>query len=133
MTVIETREPQSTLSEDETVVSELSDGTQLIETPGGGIVRPPADSGRREQVFEKFKNASLFYGLWLETGGWTDAYPTSGTQQIPIEVVAAGKDAVAAYIRVGTGAITNAGATARMLDVSPQTVYNYCNRVRWSQ
>jgi hypothetical protein len=132
MTVINTREPQDTLGEDEQVIAELTDGMKLIKTPDGGIVRPAKDSGMMEQEFESWDNATLFFGLWIETGGWSDAYPTSGDRQIPIEVVSAGKDAVAAYIRVGTGAVGTAGRAASLLDVTEQTVYNYCNRVRFS-
>lgn len=133
MTVVEIREPQDTLGDDETVRGELSDGTLLIETEDSGIVRPPAGVGRQEQEFGRYSDAALFFGLWLEAGGWSDAYPTSGDRQIPIEVVAAGKDAVAAYIRVGTGVVQSASRAADLLDVTEQTVYNYCNRVRWSQ
>jgi hypothetical protein len=133
MTVIEKQEPQETLGENEEVVSEHSDGTKLIRSPEKGIVRPPADSGRMEGRFDRWSDATLFYGLWLETGGWRDAHPTSGAKQIPIEVVAEGKDCVAAYIRVGTGVINSREYIANALDVTEQTVSNYFNRVRYDE
>lgn len=133
MTVIEQREPQETLSENEEVVAELTDGMKLIKTDEGtGIVRPEPESGKRERRYEQWTDATLFFGLWLETGGWTDNHPTTGVRQIPIDVVSAGKDAVAAYILVGTGTKTPRRRVADLLDVSEQTVSNYANRVRWS-
>lgn len=131
MTIIEQREPQDTLGEDETVVAELTDGMKLIRTPDKGIVRPEPDSGRRERIYDKWKDATLFFGLWLETGGFRDNYPTSGVRQIPIDVVAAGRDAVASYMLVGTGSKTPRRAVAQELDISEQTVSNYANRIRW--
>lgn len=131
MTVIEQTDPQETLSDNEEVVAELSDGMRLIRTPEQGIIRPPADSGRQERRYDRWSDATLFFGLWLETNGWTDHYPTSGGQQIPVEIVAEGKDAAAAYLRVGTGVIRNREAVGRMLNVSEQTVSNYWNRVRY--
>lgn len=133
MTIIEQREPQDTLSESEEVVAELTDGMKLIRTDDGeGIVRPPKELGRMERKYDRFSDASLLFGLWLKTGGWDEAgAPTTGARQIPIDVVGAGKDAVAAYIRVGTGTINNAEYAARALDVTEQTIYNYCNRVRF--
>lgn len=131
MTVIEQTEPQETLADNETVVGELSDGMRLIRTPEKGIIRPPSDSGRQERHYDQWKDAALFFGLWLETNGWTDHYPTSGSDQIPVEIVAEGKDAVAAYIRCGTGVINTRESVSRMLNVSEQTVSNYWNRIRY--
>lgn len=133
MTVIEHRDPQDTLDESETVVAELTDGMKLIKTPDEGIVRMPEDHGRQDRVYDCWKDATLFFGLWATTGGWTDPYPTSGTSMVPVEVVAAGKDAAAAYLLVGTGTTSTRGAVARMLNISEQTVSNYANRVRWSE
>lgn len=134
MTVIEQREPQQTLSDNEEVVGELSDGMKLIRTDdGSGIVRPPTELGRMERKYDRFSDAALLFGLWLETDGFDEAgAPTTGARQIPIDVVRAGKDAVAAYIRVGTGTVNNREYAARALDVTEQTISNYCNRVRWS-
>lgn len=131
MTVVETREPQDTLAQDEEVIAELSDGTTLIKTPEQGIVRPPEETGRDSYVFEQWKNATLFFGLWLETNGWRDKHPTSGARSIPVEVVSAGMDCVAAYMLVGTGIINSRQYVADELGVTEQTVSNYCNRVRF--
>lgn len=130
MTVIEQTEPQETLSKDESVLVELSDGMKLIEGSEKWIIRPPVDSGRRERHYQRKTDATLFMGLWVKTNGWTNSYPSAGSQMIPVDVVAAGKDAAAAYLRCGTGVVNSREAVARMLDVSEQTVSNYWNRVR---
>lgn len=133
VTGIELREPQDTLTEGETVVSELEDGTRLIKTDDGrGVVRPAPEAAAWERVYDRWADARLFYGLLIEIGGPWSLTPESPRQCVPVEVAAAGKDALAAYLRVGTGSTQTVAGVASTLEVTEQTVSNYCNRIRWS-
>lgn len=133
MSVIEMREAQDTLAADETVVAQLSNGTRLIRTDDGtGIVRPDADFPEPEREYESWADARLFFGLIQEIGGYWDVQPQSPTKHIPIQVVRAGKDAVAAYLAVGCGTTYPRRYVARQLEVSEQTVSNYWGRIRWA-
>lgn len=133
VTGIELNSRQDTLDEDETVVSELSNGTQLIKTERGtGIVRPTEESGRWEREYDRWDDARLYYGLLIEIGGIWSVPPESPTKNVPLKVVRAGKDAVAAYLLVGTATTYKRAYVADALDVTEQTVSNYANRIRWS-
>lgn len=122
---------QETLDETTEVVSELTDGTRLVRRDdGSGVVLPPHED-MDATIFQSWNDARLFYGLWMETGGFTTG--ESPTQQIPIDVVREGKDAVAAYLLVGSGVKNSREYVAKQLNVSKQTVSNYANRIRWSE
>jgi hypothetical protein len=140
LTGVELTEPQDTLAENETVVAELSasgdeltDGMQLVRRDDGvGIVRPPTDAGF-ERRYDKWADARLYFGLIHEIGGVWTVQPESPTKNIPLKVVRQGKDAVAAYLLVGTGTVKTRAGVADLLDVSEQSVSNYATRVRWSE
>ena len=108
-------------TDDETRLMEMSDGRWMVQLP---------DTYGYAYEFEKEKDARLFFGLWLETGGFETG--TSPSQNIPLPVAREGKDALAAYLLVATGVRNSRGYVAKKLDVSRQTVSNYANRVRYS-
>lgn len=80
--------------------------------------------------FHSELDARLYWGLWKQTGGFHTHARAS--QYIPVEVVRAGKDAVAAYLTVGCGYKRNRSQVASTLGITEQAVSNYCNRIRWS-
>lgn len=131
---LELREAQGTLTPNETVMAELSDGTKLVRTgDGAGIVRPAPDENHRwEREYPEFPNARLYFGLWRETGGW-EYQPESPGNAVPTEVAAKGKAAVASYLLVGTGTVYDRKYVAQKIDVQPQTVTNYAHRIRWQE
>jgi len=108
-------------AEDDTRLMEMSDGRFLVQLPECyGI----------SYEFSKEKDARLFFGLWLETDGFSTG--KSPSQNIPLPVAKEGKDVLAAYLLVATGVRNSRGFVASKLGVSRQTVSNYANRVRWS-
>lgn len=107
-------------ADDETRLLEMSDGEWLVQLP---------ESYGYAHGFAKEKDARLFFGMWLRTGGFTTG--ESPTKNVPLAVASEGKDVLAAYLLVGTGARYSRGFVAEKLDVSKQTVSNYANRVRY--
>lgn len=101
------------------------------DSAGKWIFYPDEDLWGWAMTFESEKDAMLYFGLWLRTGGFST--PETPSQNVPIEVVREGRDAVAAYLLIGTGVKNSRQYVAGKLDVSKQTVSNYANRVRWSQ
>ena len=101
------------------------------DSAGKWIFYPDEDLWGWAMTFESEKDAKLYFGLWLRTGGFST--PETPSQNVPIEVVREGRDAVAAYLLIGTGVKNSRQYVAGKLDVSKQTVSNYANRVRWSQ
>lgn len=111
------------------------DGNRLLkvtegDSTGEWIVYPDEDRFGWAFEFKHEKDARLLFGLWARTGGFNA--PESPSQNVPIEVVRQGRDAVAAYLLVGTGVKNSRAFVAKKLDVSEQTVSNYANRVRWT-
>lgn len=139
LTGVELTEPQDTLTDDETVVAELSapgdeltDGTRLIRREDGvGIVRPPTDAGF-ERRYDAWADARLYFGLLHDIGGVWPVQPESPRHNVPLKVARHGKAATAAYLKVGTGSVMNRDAVARELGSDPRTVSNQLTRIRWS-
>lgn len=92
------------------------------EEPGGGIWYQDMD-------FEEFKMARLAFGLWEQCGPFNG--PEEGVGAVPTEIAVEGQAAIGAYLRVGNGRPRTRDYVAHTMDVSKQTVSNYCNRVRW--
>jgi hypothetical protein len=109
-------------ADDETRLLEMSDGEWLVQLP---------ESYGYAHGFSNEKDARLFFGLWVRSGGFTTG--ESPTSNVPLAVAVEGKDALAAYLLVGAGVRNSRGFVAEKLDVSRQTVSNYANRVRWSE
>lgn len=81
-----------------------------------------------DMVFDRFQMARLAFGLWQKCGPFTQPEGNS----IPIEVATAGQEAIGAYLRLGNGYPNSREYVSEKMDVTEQTVSNYCNRVRWS-
>jgi hypothetical protein len=80
-----------------------------------------------EMTFETFQMARLAFGLWERCGPFTQ--PEGGA--IPVEVATSGQEAIGAYLRLGNGYPKSREYVAEKMDITPATVSNYCNRVRW--
>ena len=116
-------------------VDHVADGIPLSQLDSkSGRLRihstEPVDQARQytDMVFDQFSMARLAYGLWKRCGPF--GHPDG--QAIPIEVATDGQAAIAAYLRVGNGYPNSRGYVAEQMDVTEQTVSNYCNRVRWT-
>jgi hypothetical protein len=118
------------------VVAETPDGARLMEIRQGElddgmrwIFYPDEDRYGWAMRFQNETDARLFVGLWAETGG----FDTSETPSkfVPVPVVRAGRDAVAAYLLIGTGVKNSRQMVAQKLGVSEQAVSNYASRIRW--
>jgi hypothetical protein len=81
-----------------------------------------------DMEFETFQMARLAFGLWETCGPF--AQPEGNA--IPLEVATEGQAAIAAYLRVGNGYPNSREYVADKMGVTPQTVSNYCNQIRWS-
>jgi hypothetical protein len=81
-----------------------------------------------DMTFKQFQMARLAFGLWERCGPFTQPEGNA----VPIEVATSGQEAIAAYLRVGNGYPKSRTYVAEKMDVTEQTVSNYCNRVRWS-
>lgn len=81
-----------------------------------------------EMAFDQFQMARLAFGLWERCGPFTQPEGSA----VPIEVATSGQEAIGAYLRVGNGYPKSRTYVAEKMDVTEQTVSNYCNRVRWS-
>ena len=131
---VDFRPAQDTLTGSETIIADLEDGTRLLRRDdGGGIVYETPEQwpeGEEQvQTFEMWDDARLYFGLWMETGGFTTG--ESPSQWVPVSVAASGQEALAAYLLVGTGTKNSRQWVARTIGVTKQTVSNYCNRVRY--
>lgn len=112
------------------VVAKAPDDTRLLEmSDGEWLVQLPESYGYAHG-FAKEKDARLFFGMWVATGGFTTG--ESPTKNVPLAVASEGKDVLAAYLLVGTGVRNSRAWVAQKLGVSEQTVSNYANRVRYS-
>lgn len=115
-----------TLDDNRTAVAQLDDGTRLLRNrDAGGVVRH-ADGA--ERAFGRWPDARLYFGLWAATGGWS-ARPDDA---VPIPVVAAGKPAVTAYLRVGRAGVADVDTVADELDIEREAVNNNCYRIRYN-
>jgi len=143
---------QQNINPNETVVAEAGDGTQLIlfrDTKevnkadtgtelklslaeidhDAGAVRFRYDDGTMNDLeFEKFVNARLAFGLWLQCGPFDQ--PES-SKAVPREIATDGQDAVTAYLHLNNGFPLARAATANICDVTEQTVSDRLSRVRW--
>jgi hypothetical protein len=81
-----------------------------------------------DMVFEQLQMARLAFGLWEQCGPFTQPEGSA----VPLEIATDGQEAIAAYLRVGNGYPKDRGYVADKMDVTEQTVSNYCNRVRWT-
>ncbi len=82
-----------------------------------------------DQVYDDFRMARLSYALWDRSGPFIEP---ETSRSIPIEVATDGQAAIAAYLRIGGGFPNSREYVAEKMDVSKQTVSNYCQRVRTS-
>lgn len=82
-----------------------------------------------DMTFVNFRKARLAYGLWQQCGPFDQ--PEEGLRAVPIEIATEGQAAIAAYLRVGNGRPRSRQYVSHEMDVSKQTVSNYCNRVAW--
>jgi hypothetical protein len=117
-------------------VAVTDDGCRLMQiyqgnNEGDWIFYPDEDRYGWAMTFQSEKDARLMFGLWLRTGGFSTG--ESPSQYVPVEIVREGRDAVAAYLLVGTGVKNSRVFVAQKLGVTDQTVSNYANRVRWSE
>lgn len=119
------------------VVAETPDGARLMEIrqgeldDGKGWIFYPDEERYGWAV--RFKNetdARLYVGLWAETGGFDT--PETPSKYVPVPVVRAGQEAVAAYLLIGYGVKNSRQMVAQKLGVSKQTVSNYATRIRWT-
>jgi hypothetical protein len=110
-------------------IDRLPHGGRLIQLDGHLWFVAPEDRGGWVTEYEKDDLATLFYGLWDLTNGYN---PPSHNikQQIPIDVAKHGQEAICAYLRISGGLEWRRDSVSRELDISEQTVSNYCNRVR---
>jgi len=81
-----------------------------------------------DMEFDEFQMARLAFGIWEKCGPFNQPEGDA----IPIEVATAGQEAIGAYLRVGNGYPNSREYVAEKMDVTEQTVSNYCNRARWS-
>jgi len=81
-----------------------------------------------DMEFDTFRMARLAYGLWERCGPFVQPEGFA----IPIEVATDGQAAIGAYLRLGNGFPNTRSYVAEQMDVTEQTVSNYCNRVRWT-
>ncbi|MFC6990189.1 hypothetical protein ACFQJD_18510 [Haloplanus sp. GCM10025708] len=79
-------------------------------------------------TFDTFQMARLAFGLWKKCGPFVQPEGNA----IPIEVATAGQEAIAAFLRLGNGSPKSRSYVAEKMDVTEQTISNYCNRVRWT-
>lgn len=122
---------QDVLDENESVVVELEDGSRLVE-----IVDPDSYrdrfSYRVETVyagtntFDDERRAKLMLDLYVVVDGFER--PESVAVAIPLDVVLAGRAAVATYLYAVRG--WSSESVADRLDVSRRTVWEYLSDVR---
>lgn len=79
-----------------------------------------------DQVYDDFRMARLAYALWNRCGPFSQPEGSA----IPVEVATDSQAAIAAYLRLGNGYPNSRDYVADKMDVSKQTVSNYCQRVR---
>lgn len=95
------------------------------------ITEPPEPEAPAYQYndmrFDSFRMARLAYGLWKRCG---PIHQPEG-RGVPVEVATDGQAAVCAYIRLGDGYPLARGAVAQKMDISKQTVSNYCSDISW--
>lgn len=141
---------QDSISSDETVVATHEDAILISDTtydreevhlseidskPGRVRILSIDEIDGEERVqstdmtFEEFRTARLAFGLWVECGPF---HQPESSNSVPVEVAAAGKAYLAAYLRIGNGYPLARSAVADKIGVTDQTVSNYCNRVRWT-
>jgi hypothetical protein len=140
---------QDTLTEGETVIKRTDDLLLILEDDRAGetleladvdndparvrvFTRPVSDTDERPYIdmpFNTLKMARLALGLQIRCGPLTE--PKDGLQVVPVEVATYGQDAIGAYLRLGNGKPRPRDWVADRLDVTKQTVSNYCNRIRW--
>jgi hypothetical protein len=80
-----------------------------------------------DQVYDDFSLAELAYAVWVTCGGF---HQPESSRAVPVEVATSGQDAVAAYLRLGNGYPKSRRWVAEKMDITEQTVSNYCQRVR---
>lgn len=130
---------QDTLDASEEVVAELSDGTRLVrfEDSGGAVLEAWDDPDTDAEIdyhrtdYDRYKNALLHFALWFRTDGFKRP-ERSSYEFVPTEVVAEGKDCVAAWIFLngGSGFPGSRRVVADKLGITENTVSRYLSRVR---
>lgn len=102
----------------------------LFEKPGRLRIHQEFDESKFvDQRYEKFYDAKLAYGLWIECGPFAE--PTG--KAIPREVATHSQAAIAAYLRVNNGRLNTRGYVADVMGIEEQTVANYCSKISWGR
>jgi hypothetical protein len=140
---------QDTLNEGETVIKRTDDLLLIVEDDRRGetlelaeidneparvrvFTGPAADSEERPFIdlsFDTLNMARVSLGLQIRCGPFVE--PKDGLKVVPVDVATYGQDAIGAYLRLGNGRPRPRAWVADRLDVTEQTVSNYCNRIRW--
>jgi hypothetical protein len=80
-----------------------------------------------DQIYDDFRMARLAYGLWSRCGPFN--HPEG--HAVPVEVATDSQAAIAAYLQVGNGYPNSRDYVADKMDVTKQTVSNYCQKIRY--
>ena len=128
---------QETISDAETVVQTLPDGTSLVETDdgSGSVIEeyddPDFGTVHERAEYDRFRDAKLHFGLWRLVGGF-DRPERGSLQFVPTNVATDGKPAIAAwlYLQGGYGSPGSRRQVADRLGVSEHTVSKYLTSVR---
>ena len=128
---------QETISDAETVVQTLSDGTRLVESDdgSGSVIEqyddPDFGTVHERAEYDRFRDAKLHFGLYRLVGGF-DRPERGSLQFVPTNIAVAGKPAVAAwlYLKGGYGHTGSRSFVAGDLGVSEHTVSKYLTQIR---
>ncbi|RLM62507.1 hypothetical protein DVK07_18765 [Halorubrum sp. Atlit-26R] len=128
---------QETISDAETVVQTLSDGTRLVESDdgSGSVIEqyddPDYGTVHERAEYDRFRDAKLHFGLWLHVGGF-DRPERGSLQFVPTNIATSGKAPIAAwlYLQGGYGSPGSRQQVADRLGVSEHTVSKYLSSVR---
>lgn len=123
---------QDVLSEHETVLVELADGTRLVE-----IVDPDAyrdrysyriDTPDESHAVDDERRAKLWASLYALVDGFEPAGSRTRVESIPLAVALEGKPAIASYLYAVNG--LGSKQVADLLDVRRRTIWDYFSRLR---